>query len=191
MTKQKINRETTNETDHIKNYQKLVVSARYLVEKMEDQKVKIARLCVRACYIQIGGHRAKGGGAKFYTLSQFAVDVGLNRKTLSDWVDTYRKVCSKFPTDKSWNEDDFKAASKIKKRIKGGENKAMVSKLLTEERDGPSPHTRFERIKKNTCYFWFSLRQDKFKKISKSEIKWLKDDLSKMIESLNEVLGDR
>ncbi len=84
------------------SYTDLVSEARDLILKTELFKLKIAKLAMKACTIRHGG-RSSG----LYTLNDFATDTGIARKSLSDWVITYKRVVSKIEssilTDKDWN----------------------------------------------------------------------------------------
>lgn len=81
-------------------YLELVEEAKKLIHEHELIPLKIAKIAVEVCTI---GH---GGRATYYTLTDFAKDTGISRKTLSGWVITYRVVVAKIPekikTDVDW-----------------------------------------------------------------------------------------
>lgn len=93
--------ETKNE-----KYLKLVDEAKELYKEHELIPLKIAKIAIEVCTIRHGGR------ATFYTLTDFANDTGINRKTLSAWVLTYKIVASKIP-NKIKNNEDWAVAMKI------------------------------------------------------------------------------
>lgn len=71
----------------LSTYEKAVKKARGLVREREKMKWKIAKLAYDTCEVVIGGHHNKT--KEIYSLTKFADDIGVNRKTLSDWVHNY------------------------------------------------------------------------------------------------------
>lgn len=68
-----------------------VREAKNMLEAVDQYQYEIAKRCVEVCDIRHGGKTIE----KIYTLSNFADDIGLNRKTLSGWVSAYRHVVIK------------------------------------------------------------------------------------------------
>lgn len=62
-------------------YQKLVSAAISITKDIKNSKIAIADLAIKACKIKLGGQLVG-----FYSLTNFADDIGVNRKTLSTWV---------------------------------------------------------------------------------------------------------
>lgn len=83
-----------------KKYLELVEEAKKLIHEHELIPLKIAKIAMEVCTIRHGGR------ATYYTLTDFANDTGISRKTLSSWVITYRVVAAKIPekikTDADW-----------------------------------------------------------------------------------------
>lgn len=69
-------------------------------------------MALKVCEIRHGGR-----SDKYYTMSDFADDIGVNRKTLQQWVHTYRDILLKCdlgePTPKQWAD-----AAKVEKLLK-------------------------------------------------------------------------
>jgi len=61
-----------------------------LINKIEGHQVLIAGYAVAVCDIRHGG---KSSG--YYTLTNYAKDIGMNKKTLQNWVQAYRNVVIK------------------------------------------------------------------------------------------------
>ena len=64
-----------------KEYQALVYEAKETLKDIENSKMHIADLAIKACTIKLGGHLTG-----FYSITNFADDIGVNRKTLSCWI---------------------------------------------------------------------------------------------------------
>ena len=64
-----------------REYELLVLAAKKTIGEIENYKLHIADLAIKACNIKLGGHLTG-----FYSVSNFADDVGINRKTLSCWI---------------------------------------------------------------------------------------------------------
>jgi len=79
---------------------------------MEAYQHKIAEMALAVCQIRHGGP-----SDKYYTLSDFADDIKVNRKTLSNWVAVYRDVLLKCDIKKP-TPDQWKTASKVEKTLK-------------------------------------------------------------------------
>lgn len=74
----------------------LVAELKELNKKVEAYQAKIAQYAVEVCTIRHGG-RSKG----IYTVKQYANDIGLPTKTVSNWTNTYRAVVMKVKDDVS------------------------------------------------------------------------------------------
>jgi len=62
-------------------YQRLVSAAIRTLKEVESSKMHVADLAIKACTIKLGGHLTG-----FYSITNFADDIELNRKTLSCWI---------------------------------------------------------------------------------------------------------
>jgi hypothetical protein len=80
----------------------LVNRAKKLLREIETHQAEIAKLALQVCTIRHGG-RSNG----FYTITDFARDIGIERKTLSHWVSIYRDILSRIdiaePTKEEWS----------------------------------------------------------------------------------------
>jgi hypothetical protein len=79
---------------HLKKYDKLVIQAKALVKEINDNKWKVAKLALEAVDIKTGGHLKE-----VYSISKFADDIGLHRKTLSNWITEYKTVVVHLPEE--------------------------------------------------------------------------------------------
>ena len=75
------------------NYNQYVELGKQLVKKVEVYQIKIAEYAIAVCDIRHGG-RSDG----YYTLINYADDIGVARKTLQNWVQLYRNVIVKLDT---------------------------------------------------------------------------------------------
>jgi hypothetical protein len=80
-------------TDKIMNneYKSLVFKAKELLKKIECHQAEIAYLATQVVFISHGGKRS----SKEYNMTKFAQDIGVERKTLSGWVQIYKNVIEK------------------------------------------------------------------------------------------------
>lgn len=69
-----------------REYLKLITQAKTILKDIDNYKMDIANMAIKACTIKLGGH-IRG----FYSVANFADDIGLNRKTLSCWIHS-RKI---------------------------------------------------------------------------------------------------
>jgi len=100
-------------------HERMVKHAIDLVKKRQDAKWEICKIAIKICYIQ----DKKGGRLpeNAYSITNFAEDIGINRKTLSCWILDYQGVYSRIDID----DNDLKYSEKLKL------NKA-ISKTRTE-----------------------------------------------------------
>lgn len=75
-----------NETDY-KNYVNL---AKKELKAIEGHEIRICEYAMQVCTIRHGGQ-----SAGYYTITDFARDIGMPHKTLSNWLLTYRNVVKK------------------------------------------------------------------------------------------------
>lgn len=97
--------------NHGSSYTDLVEEAKHLLRATDLFKLKIAKMAIKACTIRHGG-RSSG----YYTLVDFARDVGCDRKGLSEWVLTYKRVVVHMEAQ-ILTERDFNTARRVSDRI--------------------------------------------------------------------------
>ncbi len=101
-----------------KSYNQYVEEAKGFLKNIEETKFKISKLALEVCQIRHGGI-----STQYYTLKDFAGDIGMKPKTLQNWVRIYRDillVCEK-PNP---SPTDWKNAGKVENILK---NKRTVS----------------------------------------------------------------
>lgn len=101
------------EKNNLKEYEIAVNQGKEIVGQLKSRQAELAKLAVKVCTIRHGG--ISNG---FYTIKQFALDIGMNPKTLQDYVSIYRNVVLvvKKEEDKV-SPEEWRAASKVKRRI--------------------------------------------------------------------------
>ncbi len=62
-----------------------VSEAKGILKKIKDYKRKVAIIALEVCDIRHGGI-----SHNIYTITDFASDIGMNRKTLSEWIQTVK-----------------------------------------------------------------------------------------------------
>ena len=79
-------------------------------------RLKLCELCLEACSIVEGGG---GHWSKFkdqYHIGNFADAIGMNRKTLGNWMVTYRFVIMKLPENKR-KEFNWSVGERVRKEL--------------------------------------------------------------------------
>lgn len=71
-------------------YDDYVKLGKEIVDQVKDKQIKICALAMKVCTIRHGG-RSSG----YYTMTDYAKDIGLNNKTLNQWMLIYRNVVMK------------------------------------------------------------------------------------------------
>lgn len=101
--------------DYIENipltYSELVEEGKNLINLSKLIKLKLAKLAIKACTIKHGGI-----SNNYYTLKNFAEDVGVCNKQLSDWVLVYKRVV-KPANMRVVEEKDWSIAKRVSDRI--------------------------------------------------------------------------
>lgn len=183
-------------------YKQLVQEAKALLIKREMMKLEIAKMALEVCTIKHGGI-SKG----FYTLQDFAKDIGIDRKKLSDWTLTYKIVVSKIPefikTEKDWikahkislslsrhrailNKQSGKSNTRglLKKDLEM--DSTEVLKLFTQENDNVQ---RLVYAQEASSRCLFNLKEiQKLNSTDMSYVYNISDDLNKVLDIANECL---
>lgn len=103
----------------MKSYSEFVTAGKKIVAKLDELKElekcyqsKIAKYAVTVCEIRHGGI-----STDIYTMKDYALAIGMNHKTLQNWVGIYRHVLEKIgiedPTPEEW-----KKASRVNNLLK-------------------------------------------------------------------------
>lgn len=92
-----------NDTDY-KNYVSL---AKRELKAIEGHEIRICEYAIKVCTIRHGGH-SKG----YYTIKDFAQDIGIPFKTLQRWTVTYRNVVQKLDK-KITTSEEFSQARQV------------------------------------------------------------------------------
>ena len=103
-------------------YSNLVKEGKELYKTISSGKWKICELAEKACTIKLGGH----AGKEYYTVAKFANDIGMSRKTLSEWLCEYRTIYKQLPKkEKSTAKNrDIREASRLLRGRKPTKDKA-------------------------------------------------------------------
>lgn len=112
------------------SYEYYVKEGKKLLHATEVYQVMIAYYASCVCEIKHGG-KSKG-----YTLSQYAEDIGMHRKTLSDWSYTYRHVIEKLGMDPSnVTQEEWSVAKRVSSLLRN-EKKAIQDASGMKRRKG-------------------------------------------------------
>ena len=95
-------------TDNLK-YEDYVKLGKHIAKTVEVYQARLAYYACKVCQIRHGG---KSNG--FYTLTDYANDIGINRKTLQQWTLAYRNVLEKLDIPlEEVNKNVWKAANRV------------------------------------------------------------------------------
>ena len=93
----------------LKSYDDYVRAGRALIKNIVCHQARIAYYSIKICTIRHGGI-SKG----VYTISDYASDIGMNKKTLQEWTLVYRRVIQHLDKKlEDITEKDWKVASRV------------------------------------------------------------------------------
>lgn len=75
-------------------YSDNVIEARSLIKNKNNYQMRVARLCLDVCEIKKGGNHEG-----FFTVQDFAKDIGVKVKTLYNWIEHHRRIFSKLDAE--------------------------------------------------------------------------------------------
>lgn len=127
----------TPTVDREKEWQSAVDIAREHVKTVALARQIIVKLALKVCDIHWGGGDHWNGFKGVYTMKRFAKEVGIEYKTLAQWMRTWRDVVDHLDPGE-WKEEDFKYAQRAIK-IKGkdatvDERKAEFRRLKDKDK---------------------------------------------------------
>lgn len=96
----------------MKTYEELVELAKKEIIAIEGHEIRICELAMQVVTIRHGG-RSNG----YYTVTDFAKDIGMSHKTLQNWLLTYRNVVMKLDKKISTSKE-FKNARKVEEYLR-------------------------------------------------------------------------
>ena len=150
--------------DYQKEWDGLVKAAKERLLAISHARMEIARLAIKACDIVHGGggHWNDFKGQK--TVTQFAAEIGMNYKTLIQWIKIRKGVHDKLPKG-VYQENNFGAADRTRKRFKGVKLEDVpnkeVTKVYKQELDRKEDHYQIWQLIKRSAYLANGLEQGK------------------------------
>jgi hypothetical protein len=112
-----------------------VDEAKQEVSKLHAARARIVDLALRCCDIQWGGGAHWSGHEGVYTARRFAKEIGVNYKTLMNWLTARRVVADNLPPGE-WKEEDFRFAQRAIKRLGAAAPRQKVLDEFRRQRDG-------------------------------------------------------
>lgn len=110
------------------SYNQCVERAKDLIKDRNSLKYEICELTLRVCDIKRGGHAGK---VKYYTIKDFAKDIGIVYGTLEKWLLEHRRVVKKIGI-KNPNKEDYKIIKEVVKRVKQNTPTKEVKKVYSK-----------------------------------------------------------
>jgi hypothetical protein len=169
-----------------KNWNAQLRTARPLVETHLHGQVEIAVCAMRAC--EVLEHRRKKYKTEF-TPKKFAESIGLEPKTLYEWIAVTRNVVLRLPKD-TYSPDLYPIAYRTHRKVTLENTPQEVVEAFEQERGkGPYAYYLDQLIKSNRSGFRF-IRQ-RAKELPEPELRHLRIYVKHMAVFLDAVLGDK
>lgn len=183
------------------NYSDYVRLGKELVSKIENYQVKIAEYATIVCDIRHGGR-----SDNYYTIKDYAQDIGLKYKTVQNWVQVYRnvvvKVDAKIETKEDWKSaritnDILTAETTVKNKLVNRKNrrvtistpKEKVKDLFHKIQDEEKPfHLEFNRATKSAKHIKYILAKRDLSIIDDESMLHLMEVLDDASEIINQHL---
>jgi transposase-like protein len=142
-----------------KRWKRYIEQAKPHVVSITKARMTIAELAANACTIHYGGGDHWKNFSGVYTLKRFAAEIGINSKTLSNWVATYRNVLKKLP-EGVYDPNNFEAArrtaNKVTRRSTPEEVAATYQHELSSSRDREYLVRGIKRLK--TLHYYITVK---------------------------------
>lgn len=129
-----------NDTDY-RNY---VTLAKKELKAIEGHQIRICEYAMKVCQIRHGGR-----SDNYYTVTDFAQDIGMVSKTLQNWMLTYRNVVMKLDKPIS-TKKEWEAAKKVENILR---EERVITNRINEKPTGskyaqslPAPAEKVQSI---------------------------------------------
>lgn len=112
-------------------WNRCIREAKLLVMKRDQARIHICELATEACDIKKGGG---GHWSKFkdqYTVSNFAIDIGINPKTLLEWLAVKRYVYDKL-NKKFQGEAKWTVMAKVRREVSSSREEIPSKRKVTQ-----------------------------------------------------------
>ena len=182
----------------------MIRHARDLIKKRMESKWEICKIAIKVCHI------AEKKGGRFptdaYSITNFAEDIGMNRKTLSCWLldyEIYKKLDLEKDAEENTNYSEWKKMNGAinRTRIKlfnlnhmsrtgmRKTSKAKVVKTFEGILNKDVLIKRLEDFKKNLKHHKFTLENEEFDRSHLDALREYEDTLKQVVQTFNTVIG--
>lgn len=187
------------------NYEWYVNQSKMILKSLVVQQAVIGFYAVKVCTIRHGG--ITNG---YYTLTQFAKDLGINPKTLNDWTAIYRRVIAQLDIDpfkltaKEWRTARRIAyqleteKTDLNKSINKPRNKSIVQrdresikKLWEENLEGPSVKYELSEWKQRLRTLYNNLQKRDLKLANPRDLIELMENADLISDLINDFLSHK
>jgi len=166
-------------------WNKYVRAARVHVRSLNKHRMAIAELAIKACDIKWGGGGHWSGFKGQKTIKEFALAVGVHRKTLGEWVSVKRNVVDKLPKG-IYIEEDYAALQRTKKKTNRGTPAAKVIDIYNQEISrGADAYVLAQVIKRTKSYHTFICVKGDLDRCDREEL----TELKSMVDEMSKRLG--
>lgn len=165
-----------------KLYHEYVIEARRLVEDIENNKKRVALMALEVCDIRHGGRTPSGR----YTLGKFAEDIGINRKTISAWIQLVQieEVAEVDIPDGKQHQviERLRQAGKVKEVLKDKtKTKTIVRRVIEED----SEEEFFRKLNDVSSRLNYLTIQYSIRHMDRKRVELARRAIEKAIERLN------
>ncbi len=125
-------------------YADYVSMGKEIVKRVDVYQARLAFYACRVCQIRHGGH-----SDGYYTITDYANDLGINKKSLQQWTLTYRNVIQKLeiPLDKI-TKDVWRTANRVNDNLTWKNRLENKEDGTPRKRLGHKPNMPKEKIQK-------------------------------------------
>lgn len=119
---------TTTDFNNLELYNKYIHRAKHLLETIKSYQIEIVKMVLEVCDIRHGGI-----SHDVFTIKRFALDIGMNPKTLQNWVREYKNVALKLTLEEQNNlksAEDWKKIRQVNKIVDRNAPKEEVRKIF-------------------------------------------------------------
>lgn len=124
-----------------------VEEARERLGQIQQARMRIAELAIRACGVEYVAERHSASGAltNVREIKRFAEEIGIIYNTLWDWIQVKIRVVDHLPAGQ-YDESDYGAVIRTRRRIQKGADPARVREIYWAEKNRGTRELRLQNI---------------------------------------------
>ena len=163
----------------------LYLDIQNLDEIKYQKQMRIAQICIELCDIKQGNYRE----SKRYPLSQFAIDSGIPRSSVKEWVDTFRRVIPIIGPQVIDSNDKWNRAKKVAATFRKKHRPTREDIKEAFECDEPSIKDEFNDYKKMARTLKVFLEKRDLDLLDRTELIYFMSQLDVASDIINDFLS--